>query len=411
MTGPTGWHPASRSAEAQAIHAAAEADRAARPERYRLDPDAALAQATRGGTVPEGDLAPGWREGLEQYLGSAAEDGRLNALGTRTVLGTAAGRLTAGAKVATAAAALPADDRLAPPIVIIGGWRTGTTFLYRLLATHSGLHAPLPAELTAPWRFAGKAAAEREALIESAAGAHDLLHVLNPTMAAVHPSGPRLAEECVLAMGTDLRNWGFTSTVRLDGYAAWLGGQDLTGSYRRYRDALRLLATGDDRRFLLKAPAHTGELAALATAFPGAVVVHLHRDIVGTVASGASLFAVFRSTYSDEVDPVDVGRFQADQTERWFRRNVEFRRSPEATAVTLVDVAYEQLVADPAAVVQLVLAAAGVEPPPDVEGFVAAYDAAQPRHAHGRHRYSPEEFGLVPDAVRERFEPLLVNPG
>ena len=52
----------------------------------------------------------------------------------------------------------------------------------------------------------------------------------------------------------------------------------------------------------------------------------LHRDIVETVASGASLFATFRSTYSDEVDAVDVGRFQANQTELWLRRAIDFRQ-------------------------------------------------------------------------------------
>lgn len=404
MTGH-GWQPAPRSAEAQAIHDAAEADRRARPERYALTPDAAIAKATRGGALSEADFADGWQEGLEQYLGSAAEDGRLGALGSKMALDTAAGRLTAGAKVAGRLAADPAigERALVPPIVIIGGWRTGTTFLYRLLATHPELHAPLPAELSAPWRFAGKDVGERAELVEAAAGAHDLLHLLNPTMAAVHPSGAHLAEECVLAMGTDLRNWGFTSTVRLDGYASWLAQQDLTPSYARYRRALQLLAEGDDRRFVLKAPAHTGELPALAAALPGAVVVHLHRDVVETIASGASLFAVFRSTYSDEVDRHDVGRFQADQSERWFRRNLAFRESAAADGVRIVDVQYADLVADPAAVVRRVLGAAAVAEPADLGAFVAAYDAAQPRHAHGRHAYSPEEYGLDPDGLRERF--------
>jgi hypothetical protein len=397
----TGWLPAPRSAEARAIYNAAEADRAARPERYRLDPASAVERASRGGTIDEAAFADGWREGLEQYLGSAAQDGRLNALGTRMVLDTAAGRLLAGTKVGAAASGTA--PLAAPPIVIIGGWRTGTTFLFRLLATHPDLHAPLPAELTAPWRFAGKSPAERAALVDAAAGAHDLLHVLNPTMAAVHPSGARLAEECVLAMGTDLRNWGFTSTVRLDAYASWLGDQDLTASYTRYRSALQLLAQGDPRRFVLKAPAHTGELAALSRALPGALVVHLHRDIVETVASGAILFAVFRSTYSDEVDPLDVGRFQADQTERWFRRNAEFRRSAAASDVQILDVAYEDLVADPAATVRRILEAAGVEQPDDLARFVGEHAASQPRHAHGPHRYSPEQFGLDSGEIRERF--------
>src|SRR3546814_8155615 len=126
-------------------------------------------------------------------------------------------------------------------------------------------------------------------------------------------------------MGTDLHNWGFTSTTRLDSYARWLADEDLSGTYERYRHAIEALDRADGRRWVLKAPAHTAELDHLVGAFPGAVVVHLHRDIVDTVASGASLFATFRSMYSDEVDAADVGRFQRDQTELWFRRAVQVR--------------------------------------------------------------------------------------
>ena len=144
--------------------------------------------------------------------------------------------------------------------------------------------------------------------------ASQLLHTLNPDMAYVHPSGPTLPEECVLGMGTELRNWGFTSMLRLPTCSNWLSGQDFGGAYARYREVLQLLASGDSRRFVLKAPAHTGELRHLAAAFPGAVVVQIHRDIVDTLTSGSSLFAVYRSTYSDDVDPVDVGRQQIDQS-------------------------------------------------------------------------------------------------
>ena len=55
--------------------------------------------------------------------------------------------------------------------------------------------------------------------------------------------------------------------------------------------------------FVLRAPAHTAELDHLIAAFPGVVVVQIHRDIVPTLASGKSLFAVYRATYSDDVDP------------------------------------------------------------------------------------------------------------
>jgi hypothetical protein len=406
----TGWRPPVRSAEALAAVAAAEADEAARPERYRLDPQV-VAEAACRHDDDEARFAEGWREGLEQYLASAGEDGRLHALGTAMVTRTAIGRLRAGAAMSRWREAQPeaAHAAMVPPIVITGGWRTGTTFLFRLLATDPRLRAPLPGELTDPCRLAGLTGAERDAAIDAGAAAHDVLHLLNPQLRAIHDSGARLAEECVLAMGTDLRNWGFTSTVRLDGYARWLADQDLAGSYDRYRQVLQALDLGDGRRWVLKAPAHLAELRHLVATFPGAVVVQLHRDIVETIASGASLFAVFRSTYSDEVDPVEVGAFQADQSELWFRRAVEVRvggaaaAAAGATSATFVDLSYRDLVTDPVAAITAVYAAADLDPPDDPDAFVAAYHDAHPRHTHGPHRYTAADFGLDEQELRERF--------
>ncbi|HNM84916.1 MAG: sulfotransferase [Mycobacterium sp.] len=394
------WRPAERTTVAKQIYAAAEKDRADRPERYRLD---VAAITERAETRCSSELfAPGWQTGLDAFLGSAAEEARLNAVGIRMAAQSAVGRLTAGAAIAGYRRDHPeaASATLAPPIVIIGGWRTGTTFLFRLLGTDPRLHAPLPAELVSPWVFADGSGPEKRT---GTAAATELLHTLNPQMAHVHPSGPTLPEECVLGMGTDLRNWGFTSMMRLPSYADWLADQDFTAPYLRYREALQLLSVHDPRRFVLKAPAHTAELDRLIAAFPGAVIVQIHRDIVHTLASGASLFAVYRSTYSDEVDALEVGRQQLDQSELWFRRAAAVRASTGADRATFVDIDYDDLVDRPAEAIGRVYDAAGLAPPAPVDEFVAAYHAAHPRDAHGAHRYSPADFGIDPDDVRERF--------
>lgn len=394
------WRP--RTPEALAIYAAAEQDRIARPERYRLDPEVVLDKAVR--RCGDSSFADGWQPGLEALLQSADREARLNAVGRQMVQQMAVGRLTAGAEIARRRAEHPAVQ-LQAPIVIIGGWRTGTTFLFRLLGSDPRLHAPLPAELVAPWLFADEQPPTDPYLT---APASRMLHTLNPDMAFVHPSGPRLPEECVLGMGTDLRNWGFTSMLRLPAYAQWLAAQDFGASYLRYRESLQLLASHDDRRFVLKAPAHTAELAHLVAAFPGAVIVQIHRDIVETLTSGSSLFAVYRSTYSDDVDPVDVGRQQVDQSELWFRRAVDFRASPAARAATFVDFDYREFIADPGAALSVVYAAADMEPPPDLGQFVAAYHAAD-RADVSRHRYTPADFGLIDHELRERFSFLAFS--
>jgi len=410
----SGWQPTERSREASAVYAAAESERTAHPERFRIGADvvdAIVERALRGRDPACLGPPADWRPGLERYLESAAEDGRLNAVGVRMVLGTASAKLVARAKLADLERSDPSIGKrpLAPPLVIVGGWRTGTTFLFRLLANDPRLRAPLPAELSAPWRVAGLSGAAREAAIEASGAAHDFLHLLNPRLAAVHDSGPRMPEECVLAMGSDFRNWGFSSTTRLESYSHWLAGQDLEPSYRAYRHILQWLDAGE-RRWLLKAPAHTPELQRLAAVFPGACVVFLHRDIVETVASGASLFATFRSTYCDAVDPADVGRFLTEQTELWLRRAERFRASERAASVTLVDVDYRELVRDTPAALRRIYSAAGLEAAGDLAAMIESHHAAAPRGARGAHDYRPEDFGLDPDSLRERFA-WLPRPG
>ncbi|MCC6918442.1 MAG: sulfotransferase [Alphaproteobacteria bacterium] len=395
------WQAPARSAEARAIYESAEADRAANPEKYRLEVEplaaAALAKA-RDASDDDGD----WREGFGVYVNAAREEGRLNALGIRNMAAAAIGRVQSRFALARALASKPevAQRKVERPIFIIGGWRTGTTLMQRLLGALPALRALYPAELSVPGRFAGLTGAEREALLDAGEGAHHRLHTLNPTMQAVHPSGGRLAEECVLAMGTDMRNWGFTSTLRCPSYANWLLGQDMTGSYRRYRDILKLLEMPDGRRFVLKAPAHTAELERLLTVFPDACVMHLHRDVVETVTSGASLFAVFRSTYSDAVDAADVGRYQLDMTQRWFERAMAARDAHRQADV--LDVSFPELVADPVAMAEKICRRF------DIGWGDGAREAAVTQLAalktqHGAHRYTPEEFGLAPEEIRARL--------
>lgn len=404
----TRWHAPARTAAAAEIYRAAESDRAVRPERYRLGAEAVdlvIDRASRGrGEAMFGEAAD-WKPGLEHYLGSAAEDGRLNALGAKNAHSVAIGRLRARAAIDTYLREHPGLEQrpLTAPIVITGGWRTGTTFLFRLLGRDPRLRAPLPAELGAPWLLAGDLTPpQRAERMAAAAAGHQMLHTLNPTMAAVHDSGPDLAEECVLAMGTTLRNWGFTATTRLDGYARWLAGESFASEYLQHRRILQILDADDGRRWVLKAPAHTAELDHLIATYPGACIIALHRDIVETVASGASLFATYRSTYSDEVDAHDVGRFQTEQTELWLRRAVAARQSPAAHAVTWLDLNYADLVADPEATLRRIYAAADLAAP-DTAAMITAHHSAQPRHGKGQHRYIAADFGIDPQALRERM--------
>lgn len=396
------WTPAARSPAADALHREAEKAKAADPQPFLLDPDAIAARVLA--KWPDYDEArdADWRTGFARYVGAARDEGRLNPLGERQMAAGAAYKLNARFAIDALLRQSPeiAGRSIDRPIFITGGWRTGTTLLQRLLAGLPGLRGAYPSELTAPWRFAGLDSAARDALIDAGAAAHDMLHLLNPAMKAIHPSGSRLAEECNLAMGTDFRNWSFPATLRCPGYVAWLAQQDMTPSYRRYADILRMLDDGSHRRWVLKAPVHSAALDSLFEAFPDARVIHLHRDVVQTVTSGASLFAVFRSTYSDAVDPVEVGRYQLDTTALWTNRAMAVRERLGDGA--FIDMPFRELVADPKAAARRICAACDIAWSEEAER-AAESRLAELNEQHGAHRYLPEDFGLDPDEIRSRL--------
>ena len=174
------WQAPERTVAAKAVFEKAEADLSANPDSYRLEPESVVRLLDTTGVlekIGEND----WQDALEVFMSSARDDANLNALGKRSAIGSAFARLNARASMNTwyehnAPSGLP---RTQAPIFIIGGWRTGTTLLQRLLASAPGLRGLYPYELSAPWKVAGADESARNKLAAGAAKAHERLHFLN----------------------------------------------------------------------------------------------------------------------------------------------------------------------------------------------------------------------------------------
>ena len=151
----------------------------------------------------------------------------------------------------------------------------------------------------------------------------------------------------MLALGADLRSWGFSSTARLESYSRWLAQQDLGPSYREYRRVLALLDDHDGRRFVLKSPAHLAEPGALVDTFPGGGRQPAPGRRRDRRIGGVAVLGVSRSTYSDEVDPFDVGGSRP--TRPSCGCGAPSSTAPHTTRRPrrFVDLAYRDLVASP----------------------------------------------------------------
>ena len=109
-----------------------------------LDPGELVAEAQE--TAGLDDFGkPGFREGLEVYCASVTNEAKLNEIGALAVRGTIVSSLVNRLRVVGYYAQHPdvASERVDAPLVVIGMFRAGTTFLSNLLENDANNRALL----------------------------------------------------------------------------------------------------------------------------------------------------------------------------------------------------------------------------------------------------------------------------
>lgn len=302
--------------------------------------------------------------------------------------------------------------RLAPPIVVVGSMRSGTTRMQRLLACDPAFNAltlweaqcPVPG----PRALAARAAGRPDPRIAQVGRMVRLLASINPAILHVHPTGPTEVDEELGLLDQSLSPAMIEAQRRVPGFVAHAEATDQTPAYARLKALLQLNIwfSGRDpaRPFVLKTPQHTQDLAALHAVFPDARLIFLHRDPVRLVASSASLAWNQMVIQSDEVDAAWVGREWLRKTE--LRLRILDRVRPAIPADRQFDLGFDEVNADWAGAMARVYAFLGRELTPAVRARMAAYVArAASEHGYQRHHYRLEQFGLTAGEVRERLAP------
>jgi hypothetical protein len=184
-------------------------------------------------------------------------------------------------------------------------------------------------------------------------------------------------------------------------YLDYVAGADLTDDFLFLRDALQVIAAGEaPERWVLKHPMDLWRLPEILRAFPDARFVWTHRAPGAAVASGCSMAEATHMMY------IKPGRIDLDRIgQEWLgisaggvERATRLREQLPDDAV--IDVVYDDLLADPATVLR------GVFDRLDLT-WGATDDAnlaqALDRSGHRPHVYSLERYGLDEAQVAEAF--------
>jgi hypothetical protein len=343
-------------------------------------------------------------EGLAVYCESVYSEAKLNDVGVMAVQGTIVASLANRLRVVDWAARHPdvADECIEAPLIVIGMFRAGTTFLSNLLDQDRGNRALLRWEAVDSAPPPTPTTFRSGPRVDAVRASADMLEQLNPRMAAVHHEEADGPTECVAVMSQDFKSLSWEAITNVPTYGQWLGVVDQRSAYEYHRLVLQVLQHGGVRgRWTLKSPHHAIALEALTAVYPDARLVLLHRDPVVLCASVCSLVHTLSGTFSD----VDHRRYIAEHWTAMLQTSISridaFRAAhPEHP---ILDIQYDDLLHAPVDTVARIYEAFGDGLADEARAAVESHVATNRRGRYGEHRYDLAEFGLAERDIAERF--------
>jgi len=297
------------------------------------------------------------------------------------------------------------DDPVRSPLIVTGLPRTGTTLLQRLLSLDPVARPLLTWEAMWPAPLSRRRGSGHDPRIRHVRRLIGAVRRVMPDIDRLHPLDPEGPEECTrLLDGAFL--WGyFAIERRLPGYAAWLEGlgpDAMVPAYRWY--ALQLQVLQGQRptpgHWVLKSPAHLGNLRALLAVMPDARVVVATRDPREVVGSACSLFALLHGVSTAGSRRERMGRGVAQSLAGDLVRGLEVAAEDPARVQV---VRYTDLVDRPVETMREVYAGFGMPFPDGLEAAARGWLDEHPKGLHGVHRYDLATYGLDEDEVERIF--------
>lgn len=305
-----------------------------------------------------------------------------------------------------------ANEEIIAPVVVVGMMRSGTTLIQRLLAsdpkhcTTLGWEALEPAPALA---YDPLTPYLNETRIANAEQRETNSRKYTPLLFSIHPSYAHKGEEEIMFLADAFMSHVHESSCHLPNYRAWLDQQDFTPAYQHLYRCLQILQwqkkhRGEPcQRWVLKTPAHLGYLDILLAIFPDAHIVHLHRDPVDTIPSGASLNTTLWRMHSDVVDPRQVGRQWLERMSWANQRALDIRERIKNERQRFTDIHFRDAVSHPISQIEKIYLALGQSLSDQARVSMTDWLLEDADDKLPKHSYQAEDFGLTDALIERRF--------
>jgi hypothetical protein len=294
------------------------------------------------------------------------------------------------------------DIELAPPVVIAGLPRTGTTHLHNLLAAAPTFRTIPYWESNEPFPLPSEAGIEPDPRRTRMDVAVEVMNLLMPRFALMHEMTTDHVHEEIQLLANDFSTMLFETLGHVPKWRDYYLSHDQRTHYEYLATQLKALQfLRGGRRWLLKSPQHLEQLPVLNAVFPGVIVVCTHRDPVPVVLSMLAMITYSARMHRYPVAVQEIAATWVDRLEMMLNALVRDRDvlPPERST----DIRFDDFMADEIGVAARIYDLASEPFPVEARAAIEAYLAGHERGRLGRIATSAEMFGLDDEDMRARF--------
>ena len=297
------------------------------------------------------------------------------------------------------------EVELAPPVIVVGLPRSGTTHLVNLLAADTRFRSMPWWEVIEPVPVIGDGPGRDgvDPRYLRCLEAYRAMSTVAPLVALMHDRPPESIEEDCELMDLDLCSYTLEWHARVPAWRDAYLGLDQRVHYAFLHRELRVLSyqRGPDR-WVLKTPQHLEQLVPLLETFPDATIAFTLRDPVAVLQSALTMLAYGDRVRRVQIEADGLAAYWVDRIERLLWAAV--RDAHLIPAERRVDVEFGEFMTDDLAMATRILDAAGLDVTEQARSELTAYLAGNPRGKEGRVTYDLRgDFGLEPADLHERF--------
>ena len=295
----------------------------------------------------------------------------------------------------------------ADPIFVTGLPRSGTTFLFNLLALDKNHRSPRYWEIMSPLPLTKSNfdIKRREWKINAEL---KFARTIIPNLRSMHHIRAQTPEECELLATINVRSFVYMCMANVPEYVEYLKDCSFESVFIWHKKFFQMLElNGRPKRWLLKDPSHIGHIPEILSTYPNAKFINIHRSPMKSIGSFCSLAKNIRSAFSNNVNTEEIGDVILDFWQHSLNKGIDAKQQlPEEI---FIDLSYSGFIDNPLLTIKSIYEKFCLDIDIETENRMKQYLINQTKIKRQKHTYSLEEFGLSEKNINDHLKNYIMN--